>query len=128
MFETKEVIETFNFGCKRIFSLKRIPNPQDEHKELHIMHGEFKEYDAQGKLHFEAMYTEGKLDGSETGWHPNGQCWWKATNNDGRRDGEWNVWYPSGKLRTQATYEQGNIKGKMCSWNEQGELILTQEY
>ena len=92
--------ETFNFGCKRIYTLKGENNlfQRDENGNLMpgdntYIDGEFKEFDREGNLRYQVTYINGKKQGKEIGWYPDGKIHWEVDYVDDNRQGELNVYY-----------------------------------
>ena len=89
---------------------------------------------------------EGKKQGKETWWHPNGQRKYEALNRNGIRDGRFTAWYstgikwyegyehhgkpestltywhPNGKMKSQALYRDG-IQLERKDWDENGRFV-----
>lgn len=89
---------------------------------------------------------DGKKQGKETWWHPNGQLKYEALNRNGIRDGRFTAWYPTGikwyegyeyhgkpestltywysngKMKSQALYRDG-IQLERKDWDESGRFV-----
>lgn len=89
---------------------------------------------------------DGKKQGKETWWHPNGQIKYVAVNRNGIRDGRFTAWYSSGikwyegyeyhgkpestltywyssgKMKSQALYRDG-IQLERKDWDESGRFV-----
>ncbi|MBS1662184.1 MAG: TonB family protein [Bacteroidetes bacterium] len=86
---------------------------------FHVQNGRFTWYDEKGGINHRCDYVNGKLDGVDTLYYPNGRKKTVGVNKDGERDGEWIGYFPNGKMAGKAVYE----KGKQVSsafYNEDG--------
>lgn len=62
-----------------------------------IFHGEFKDYDLQGRLILTGNYNNGWKEGVFRAYHANGQLKWETTYQQDFPDGEARYYYPDGK-------------------------------
>ncbi|MCA5005889.1 toxin-antitoxin system YwqK family antitoxin [Sphingobacterium bovistauri] len=73
-------------------------------------HGEFKDFNNQGKLILHGFYKNGKKDGAFTAYHPNGKVKWKSTFIDNDESGLWSYYYPDGKPMLVISLDSADFK------------------
>ena len=85
--------ETFNFGCKRVYTLKG-ENTYFKRDENGKLTCNFNTYiDGEGKLRYQVTYINGKKQGKEIGYYPDGKIHWEVDYVDDKRQGELIVYY-----------------------------------
>ncbi|HLK30986.1 MAG TPA: TonB family protein [Puia sp.] len=67
--------------------------------------GEFLWYDETGSLSREDHFTDGKSDGRQAYYYPNGKAKMVGSNKMDKKDGEWTAYYESGKISGKAMYK-----------------------
>jgi antitoxin component YwqK of YwqJK toxin-antitoxin module len=84
--------------------------------------GEFKEYDADGKLMRKGTYEDGKLHGMIEEYYPGGQLKSKTGYNKASWDGLRQKFYPNGRMELEETWVNGRKIGPYKAWTETGQL------
>jgi antitoxin component YwqK of YwqJK toxin-antitoxin module len=73
----------------------------------HVSQGEFVWFDEKGIVSHRCNYLQGKLDGTDTFYYPDGHKKMTGRNREGDKQGEWLGFYPNGKISGKAKYEKG---------------------
>lgn len=73
----------------------------------HVKAGEFVYFDTTGIANHRVTYANGKQNGPESYFYPDGHPRMTGNNKDDDADGEWIGYYPSGKLSGKARYKKG---------------------
>lgn len=73
-------------------------------------------------------YKNGKLEGLQITYFPNGEIAEKTQYSAGEKDGESLLFSESGKLLQQFTYKEGEFHGPAVYYNIEGEKIIEGEY
>lgn len=73
----------------------------------HVKTGEFVYFDTTGIANHRITYANGKQNGPETYYYPDGHPRMTGNNKDDDANGEWLGYYPSGKLSGKAQYKKG---------------------
>ena len=73
---------------------------------FHVSQGEWTWYDGTGIILHRCYYVQGKLEGPDTLYYPDGRKRVTGKNKAGHKEGEWLGYYPSGKLSGKAKYEK----------------------
>ena len=113
-----------------ILNLKHIE--QEFYYKDDVIHGPYKSWHvvqgAVGKLHYEANWVDGKPDGEERYYYPNGTL--KATYKykAGKKHGEFKTWYLNGTQQQFGTYIEGNRAGVFQTWDSEGKLVSEHVY
>ena len=74
-----------------------------------------------GKVRVEIDFRNGKKDGFEKRWHPNGSLYYKIGYKDGELHGVNKTWYESGRV-LEIYFKDGKKDGTYKSWFENGQL------
>ncbi|QBQ39672.1 toxin-antitoxin system YwqK family antitoxin [Sphingobacterium psychroaquaticum] len=75
-----------------------------------VFHGEFKDFDPNGRLVLTGTYIEGIKEGNFKAYHPNGQLKWEMTFKDNFPIGDANYYYPDGKPMLTLNYSNGKYR------------------
>ncbi len=73
------------------------------------------------RLHKEATYAEGKLQGPFTEYYQSGAVLERGEYVAQQQQGVWTVWYPDGKEREQGAFRDGREQGPWTYWYENGQ-------
>lgn len=73
---------------------------------MHVSQGQFTWYE-DGRIAHRCTCVQGKLEGPDTLYYPDGRKKVTGQNQAGDKQGEWLGYYPSGKLSGKAKYEKG---------------------
>ncbi len=74
---------------------------------LQVSQGRFVWYTEKGVPTHSCIYVQGKLEGADTLFYPNGHRREVGVNKAGEKEGEWVGYYPSGAVAAKVKYEQG---------------------
>lgn len=85
-----------------------------------IRHGKWAAYDSEGLLFQSGTYKNGKKDGLETEWFPNGNKHFETPYKEGALHGVRRSWYPDGALNSEVTYKNDLREGWALIWHENG--------
>jgi len=81
-----------------------------------LLHGRLKEWTPDQVLKTDKRFVGGREDGTQKGYHTNGNLSYSYTCRDGRRVGDYYEYYPSGTLQIQQFYKNGlMIKNKIVN-------------
>jgi hypothetical protein len=80
----------------------------------------FVAYYDNGQLSYEQHYLDGKIDGTEVGFHRNGTKSYSITHQSGANVGAWTHWYSNGNMQSQQRYVDGKLDGKTTHWRVDG--------
>jgi len=69
-----------------------------------------------------AVDKDGRKEGSETWWHPNGIRKYEAVNHAGLRDGEFTAWYPDGRMWYRGYEYRGKPESTLTYWHPNGKM------
>jgi len=87
-----------------------------------LLHGESVSYDrTTGLVTDKRFYREGKLDGVQRKWYPNGTLAWEAELKEGELNGTQRLWYPDGSKKEVETFVAGKRQGWCSYWLASGE-------
>lgn len=75
-----------------------------------------------GKLKYEAVNTQGIRDGRFTAWDSNGVKWYEGFEHNGKPESTLTYWYPNGRIKSQALFRDG-IQLERKDWDESGRFI-----
>jgi TonB C terminal/MORN repeat variant len=65
---------------------------------------------------------QGRKNGSETWWHPNGLKKYAAENRDGVREGKFTAWYPDGRIWYEGYDFRGIPESTLTYWSPNGNI------
>jgi uncharacterized protein len=71
----------------------------------------------------EYFFVDGRREGSETRWHPNGQVQMQLTWKQNKPDGELKEFFETGKLKRMTTFKMGAKDGREIHWNRDGGVV-----
>jgi hypothetical protein len=77
-----------------------------------------------GRKKYEAVNNAGIRDGKFTAWFPDGNIWYEGYEYHGRPESTLTYWYPTGKMKSQALFRDG-IQLERKDYDEEGSLIGT---
>ena len=77
---------------------------------------------------YEESYKDGKLEGKNTSWYPNGEIKSEISYKDGDREGKSTFWYPNGEIKSEISYKDGEKEGKSTAWYQSGQKISEVDY
>ncbi len=86
---------------------------------MKVQVGEFVFYDTAGAVEHRCVFVDGKENGPETFYYPNGQIRMTGSMKDGKFDRGWTGFYSSGKLAGKANYKAGE-QTRGVFYNEDG--------
>ena len=69
-----------------------------------------------------AVDQQGRKDGPEIWWYPDGTKKYSAANREGLRDGKFTAWYPDGKLWYEGFERLGKPESTLTYWHPNGKL------
>lgn len=69
-----------------------------------------------------AVDKQGRKDGPEIWWYPDGTKKYSATNKEGAREGKFMAWYPDGKLWYEGFEHRGKPESTLTYWHPDGKL------
>lgn len=72
-----------------------------------------------GKLKYEAVNRKGIRDGRFTAWDSNGVKWYEGYEHNGKPESTLTYWHPNGQVKSQALYRDG-IQLERKDWDESG--------
>jgi hypothetical protein len=75
-----------------------------------------------GKLKYEAVNRQGIRDGRFTAWDSNGVKWYEGYEHHGKPESTLTYWYPNGQMKSQVLYRDG-IQLERKDWDENGRFI-----
>ena len=81
-----------------------------------------------GKLRYEQVFVDGKIDGTVLSRDARGVPEWEQTYAKGKQVGLDKMFYPSGKLRQEAHYADGKLDGLMRNFSESGAVTYCAAY
>ncbi len=84
-----------------------------------VFHGEFKDFDLNGKLALTGSYNMGVREGVFRAYHPNGTLKWEVTFAYNVPEGDWNYYYPDGKPMLTVNFTPQSIK-IISFWDQKG--------
>lgn len=87
-----------------------------------------REHNENGTLRKEAVFVDGKLDGTLVSRDANGVPEWEDTYAKGEQVGVSKLFYPSGKLRQETPYTDGKIDGVLRNYAESGAVTSCSRY
>ncbi|RYE85301.1 MAG: hypothetical protein EOO75_17120, partial [Myxococcales bacterium] len=73
-----------------------------------VRQGPFRSWSAGNKLELEGSYSDGRMNGRWTLYHPNGQRESEGTFVDSKRDGVWSFYDNAGKKLPDKTFKSGD--------------------
>ena len=79
-------------------------------------------------MEYKTNYVNGKQDGLEQAWSPNGQLDYERTLKNDDYWGPYKEWYESGKLREEGNFVENNKDGVWKYYTEDGELDYQEKY
>ncbi|MFD1771720.1 toxin-antitoxin system YwqK family antitoxin [Sphingobacterium suaedae] len=87
-------------------------------------HGEFKDFDRNGRVVLTGTYNQGVKAGPFKAYHPNGTLKWESTFVNNVAVGDWNYYYPDGRPMLTVTFDStgGRIKS---FWDRFGRQRVT---
>lgn len=89
-----------------------------------VFHGEFRDFDRNGKVILTGSYNQGVKEGQFKAYHPNGTLKWEADFSNNTPRGEWKYYYPDGKPMLIVTYD--TTGGRITSfWDRIGRQRVT---
>jgi len=88
---------------------------------FHVQNGEFTWYDNKGIINHRCYFINGKLEGADTLYYPNGRKKVTGQNKDGDKDGQWTGYYLNGKIAGKTTFERGK-ETSSTFYNEDGSI------
>jgi protein TonB len=86
---------------------------------FHINQGEFSWFDEKGVVSHRCTYVNGKLEGPESYYYPNGKMKVAGQNKADKQAGEWTGYYLNGKSSGKARYDTGR-QVSATFYNEDG--------
>jgi hypothetical protein len=69
-----------------------------------------------------AVDKDGRKDGPEIWWYPNGKMKYSAVNRGGLREGKFTAWYADGKLWYEGFEYRGKPESTLTYWHPNGKL------
>jgi len=69
-----------------------------------------------------AVDKQGRKEGPETWWYPNGTRKYAAVNREGFREGKFTAWYPDGKLWYEGFEQRGKPESTLTYWYPNGKI------
>jgi len=79
-------------------------------------------YYANGKLSSSFAYSDGKSNGPDLLFYPDGKPWIESTVEYSNTEGKYKVYYPSGQLNIEYNYENDNLHGPYKEYSEKGTI------
>jgi len=86
---------------------------------LKVRQGEFVYQDTVGHVFHRHIYVNGKSEGPDLWYYPDGKMQIKGQYSNNKKTGEWLGYYPDGKLSARAAYDTGR-QVSMVAYNEDG--------
>jgi antitoxin component YwqK of YwqJK toxin-antitoxin module len=115
-------------GVCRHYSLLNLKHLEQEYYyKDDLIHGPYKSWHvvqgATGKLCYEANWVDGKPDGEERYYYPNGTLKAVYKFKAGKKHGEFKTWYHNGAQQQFGTYIEGERTGVFQVWDPAGKLV-----
>jgi antitoxin component YwqK of YwqJK toxin-antitoxin module len=88
----------------------------------------FRSYYDNGQLVSEQRYVDGKVDGPEVGFHPDGKKAYEIRHAAGKHVGRWVHFYPNGQIESVETWVNGVREGSSVRWREDGTKSVQFDY
>ncbi len=85
--------------------------------------GWYRSRHANGQVHEQGLYLNGKMHGEWTVWDEHGRQRGRQQYVDGRRHGQWTAWHPNGRIARRWQYTDDEPHGLWQTWDEAGNLI-----
>jgi len=87
-----------------------------------------KSYYENGNIEYEAIFINGKLEGTSKLWLKDGTLISESNYNNGYPHGLWKKYFANGQLKYETTYEFGKKQGYEKWFYENGQIKLQQYY
>lgn len=92
-----------------------------------LKNGVFTEWHVTGVKRHEINYRDGRKNGAEIWWYPNGKklalCYWQ----NNQLDGVYVQWFENGKKKREITFHKGVKEGVEKAWDRFGQLVAEGE-
>lgn len=75
-----------------------------------------------GRLKYEAINRGGVRDGRFTAWYPDGAKWYEGYERHGKPESTLTYWHPNGRVKSRALFRDG-IQLEREDWDEAGRLL-----
>jgi TonB family protein len=69
-----------------------------------------------------ALDKQGRKDGPESWWYPNGTLKYSGLNREGYREGKFTAWYPDGKIWYEGFEYRGKPESTLTYWYPNGKI------
>ena len=79
-----------------------------------------------GRLKYEAFNRDGSREGKFTAWDSNGGLWYQGYEYHGKPESTLTYWHPNGKMKSQALFRDG-IQLERKDWDENGRLLVPRD-
>ena len=83
-----------------------------------VDHGRFERWHDNGKMEYEAVFVNGKKEGTTVRYHKNGRKATEQEYKDGRRHGRCLSWNESGALVKEENWAEGKPHGTWIVWQD----------
>ncbi len=93
-----------------------------------IQNGWFRSRHANGRVHEQGLYVNGKMHGEWTVWDEHGRMRGRQQYLDGLREGQWTAWHKNGRIARRWQYANDQPHGVWLTWDENGVLIERELY
>jgi hypothetical protein len=80
----------------------------------------FATYYDNGQLVHVEVYVNGKVEGPQISYHPDGSKAYEGQSSKGKSVGRWVHWYANGKKQSESTYVDDQQDGPSMRWREDG--------
>ena len=81
-----------------------------------VVHGAYERWHDNGEKEYEAVFLQGKKEGTETRYHKNGRKWAEREFRDGKRHGPSISWNESGEKVKEENWADGKPHGAWTVW------------
>ena len=74
------------------------------------------------------QYIDGKLEGEQLAWHPNGNRFYEHMYSSGKQDGAQSQWWANGRLMQKFFFKNGKQEGEQFAYHCNGKNYCREIY